>query len=94
MGGVFTEKSIKTMNEFCVDRPIIFPLSNPTDRAECSFQQAIEWTNGRAIFASGSPFTPSMFLFLLFFYFNFYFIFYYFYFIFYYFYLIFYFLIF
>jgi malate dehydrogenase (oxaloacetate-decarboxylating)(NADP+) len=54
---LFSQAVIEAMSEIN-ERPIIFPYSNPTSRSECTAEEAYRWSNGRAIFASGSPFAP------------------------------------
>ena len=58
--GAFTEEIIRAMAK-STERPVIFPLSNPTSRSEATPQQVLNWTNGQALIGTGSPFGPCKF---------------------------------
>ena len=60
IGGAFTKQVVEAMSRIN-ERPVILALSNPTQHAECTAEQAYTWSNGKAIYAAGVPFQPVQF---------------------------------
>ena len=57
VGGTFTKEILEFMAEIN-EKPIVFALSNPVAQAECTFEEAVQGTDGTVMYASGSPFDP------------------------------------
>jgi malate dehydrogenase (oxaloacetate-decarboxylating)(NADP+) len=57
IGGAFTQKAVEAMSRIN-ERPVVLALSNPTDHAECTAEQAYTWSNGKAVYAAGVQFPP------------------------------------